>query len=78
MSLTTRRSFIAPAALVSTDTTFACHKKGGHGTISLHQAIALSCDVFFYNVGNRLGIDRIAQYADLAGYGHKTGIDLAQ
>jgi penicillin-binding protein 2 len=55
---------------------FACHKKGGHGTISLHQAIALSCDVFFYNVGNRLGIDRIAQYAELAGYGHKTGIDL--
>ncbi len=55
---------------------FACHKKAGHGTISLHQAIALSCDVFFYNVGNRLGIDRIAQYADLAGYGHKTGIDL--
>jgi penicillin-binding protein 2 len=55
---------------------FACHKKEGHGTISLHMAIALSCDVFFYNVGNRLGIDRIAQYADLAGYGHKTGIDL--
>ncbi len=35
-----------------------------------------SCDTFFYNVGNRLGIDRIAQYADMVGYGHKTGIDL--
>ena len=55
---------------------FACHLKGGHGTISLHRAIAQSCDVFFYNVGNRLGIDRIAHYADLAGVGRKTGIDL--
>ena len=55
---------------------FACHLKGGHGTISLHRAIAQSCDVFFYNVGNKLGIDRIAHYADLAGVGRKTGIDL--
>jgi len=55
---------------------FACHLKRGHGDISLHRAIAQSCDVFFYNVGNRLGIDRIAHYADLAGIGRKTGIDL--
>lgn len=54
----------------------ACHVRGGHGTISLHRAIAQSCDVYFYNVGNRLGIDRIAHYADLAGIGRKTGIDL--
>jgi penicillin-binding protein 2 len=55
---------------------FACHLKHGHGNITLHRAIAQSCDVYFYNVGNRLGIDRIAQYADLAGIGRKTGIDL--
>ncbi len=55
---------------------FACHIKRGHGAISLHRAIAQSCDVYFYNVGNRLGIDRIAHYADLAGVGRKTGIDL--
>lgn len=55
---------------------FACHLKRGHGTISLHRAISQSCDVYFYNVGNRLGIDRIARYAELAGIGHKTGIDL--
>ncbi len=35
-----------------------------------------SCDVFFYNVANKLGIDRLAEYADIAGFGHKTGIDL--
>jgi penicillin-binding protein 2 len=55
---------------------FACHLKHGHGTISLHRGIAQSCDVYFYNVGNRLGIDRIAHYADIAGIGRKTGIDL--
>jgi penicillin-binding protein 2 len=48
----------------------------GHGAISLHRAIRESCDVFFYNVANRLGIDRLAEYADIAGLGHKTGIDL--
>ena len=55
---------------------YACHLRGGHGNISLHRAIAQSCDVYFYNVGNRLGIDRIAHYADIAGVGRKTGIDL--
>lgn len=51
-------------------------KQGGHGNISLHRAIAQSCDVYFYNVANKLGIDRLAHYAELAGFGHKTGIDL--
>lgn len=55
---------------------FACHLKRGHGNISLHRAIAQSCDVFFYNVGNKLGIDRIAEYAEMAGLGSRTGIDL--
>lgn len=55
---------------------YACHLKGGHGTISVHRAISQSCDVFFYNVGNRLGIDAIAKYGDMVGIGRKTGIDL--
>jgi penicillin-binding protein 2 len=49
---------------------------GKHGTVGLHQGLVHSCDTFFYNVGNRLGIDRIAEYAEIVGYGHKTGIDL--
>lgn len=55
---------------------FACHIAAGHGDIALHRAIAQSCDVYFYNVANKLGIDRIAEFAELAGIGHKTGIDL--
>ena len=53
---------------------YKCHMK--HGTISLHKAIAQSCDTYFYNVGYKLGIEKIAAYADLVGFGHKTGVDL--
>ena len=56
--------------------TFACDKHDGHGTTSLHNAIVNSCNVFFYNVGNDLGIGRISQYARMMGLGRKTGIDL--
>ena len=47
-----------------------------HGVTNLHEAILKSCDVFFYNVGMRLGIDRLAYYGSRFGIGHKTGIDL--
>ena len=50
--------------------------KKSHGVINLHEAIVQSCDVFFYNVGMRMGIDTIAKYAKMLGLGSKTGIDL--
>src|SRR5437867_949066 len=56
---------------------FACWKKGGHGWVGLHEAIVDSCNVFFYNVGEKLGIDRIARYTTMMGLGRKTGIDLS-
>jgi penicillin-binding protein 2 len=49
---------------------------GKHGTVGIHEALVHSCDTFFYNVANRMDIDNIAKYAEMAGYGHKTGIDL--
>ena len=55
---------------------FRCHVKTGHGGVSLHRGIAQSCDVYFYNVGNRTGIDKIAEYSEAAGFGRPTGIDL--
>jgi penicillin-binding protein 2 len=55
---------------------FRCWEKHGHGTVDLHKGIVQSCDVFFYTVGNRLGIDNIAEYAEMVGFGRKTGIDL--
>lgn len=57
---------------------FHCHswKHGGHGTITLEDAIAKSCDVYFYHVGKLLGIDPMAAMARRFGLGAPTGIDL--
>jgi penicillin-binding protein 2 len=55
---------------------FKCWQKGGHGTIDLRHAIEQSCDVYFYTVGNMLGVDRINKWATLFGLGVKSGIDL--
>ncbi len=63
-------------ALVYGGRPYHCWAKGGHGPIDIHRAIVSSCDVFFYNMGLRLGVDRIAKYANLLGLGHKTGIPL--
>jgi penicillin-binding protein 2 len=57
--------------------TFRCHRKGGHGWVDLRNAIKLSCDVYFYNLGRRLGVDRIAEIAHAFGFGEPTGLDLA-
>jgi len=53
---------------------YACW--GVHGAVSLHKGITQSCDSYFYNVGNKTGIDNIAFYAHQAGLGAKSGIDL--
>lgn len=51
-------------------------KTEGHGEISLHRAIVESCDVYFYNLGMALDVDKIAEYARGFGLGAPTGIDL--
>jgi len=53
-----------------------CWKKEGHGVVNLRRAMELSCDVYFYQVGNLLGVDRIAKWSRAFGLGEKTGLDL--
>jgi penicillin-binding protein 2 len=53
-----------------------CFKETGHGPIKLHEAIARSCDAFFYWVGDKLGLDGIAETARALGLGKPTGIGL--
>jgi penicillin-binding protein 2 len=55
---------------------FRCWKAGGHGRVALHEAIRQSCNVYFYILGQKLGIDRIAAVATKFGFGQLTGIDL--
>lgn len=57
---------------------FGCWKKTGHGSVSLHRAIVESCDVYFYEAGKRLGIDRIHRYSSLLGLNRETGITLGK
>jgi penicillin-binding protein 2 len=56
---------------------FRCHKRGGHGSVDVHDALRESCDIWFYHVGSKLGVNTIARYARLFGLGSASGIDLA-
>ena len=56
---------------------YGCWKKEGHGNVDIYRAIAESCDVYFYNVGLRLGIDNIDKFASNFGLGENTGIDIS-
>jgi penicillin-binding protein 2 len=55
---------------------YRCWRDQGHGSVNLHQAIVMSCDVYFYQVGMRLGVDRIAHYANMFGLGERSGVGL--
>lgn len=55
---------------------YRCWKRGGHGSMNLHSALVQSCDVYFYTVGHKLGIDKIYKYAKELGLGDYTGIQL--
>ena len=55
---------------------FFHHCDERHGAVDIHNAIPYSCDTYYYQLGDKLGIDRIAKYATEFGYGQKTGIDL--
>jgi penicillin-binding protein 2 len=55
---------------------FRCHKHSGHGRTNLYDALVQSCDVYFYTMGQRLGVDRIHEYAhDLFGFGEPIGLE---
>ncbi len=58
------------------NTTKHCWKREGHGHVSMVEAIAGSCDVYFYEIAGRVGIDRIHAMAEYFGFGRKFGIDI--
>ncbi len=57
---------------------FRCWKRYGHGDVNLHTALVRSCDVYFYQTGLALGIDKIAEYAGRFGLGRVSGLGLGQ
>ena len=73
-----KTSFHCPGYYKYGDRVFRCWEKKGHGDVNVVQALIVSCDVFFYQVGQKLGADRLAWYAKASGLGSTTGINLDQ
>jgi penicillin-binding protein 2 len=58
--------------------TFRCWKRDGHGWVNLRLAVVQSCDVYFYKLAEKLGIDRFSEYMKLFGFGSPTGIGIEE
>ena len=74
--ITEHGKLFCPGSYKYGNRTFRCWKRRGHGFMDATNALAQSCDVYFYQVGERLGVDRLAKYAKACGLGSPTGIDL--
>ncbi len=68
--------FYCPGRYRFGNRTYRCWKHSGHGPVNLIKAISESCDVYFYQVGQRVGVDTLAEYANKLGLGKKTGIEM--
>ena len=75
-SITPNDTFNCPGYFDLGNARFHCWRKGGHGTLNLHGGLKNSCDVFFYEVAKRVGIDRIAGMAHRFGLGTELDVDL--
>jgi penicillin-binding protein 2 len=73
---TPERQIFCPGSATFFGRSFRCHKAGGHGSLDLRRALEQSCNVYFYTLGNLLGIDRIHKWAEALGMADRTGIDL--
>jgi penicillin-binding protein 2 len=70
--------FYCPGSFQYGNRSYGCWKEHGHGKVNVVEALAQSCDVFFYHLGKKLGVDRLAWYATNCGLGSKSGINLDQ
>jgi len=74
--ITPETRFFCNGAFTLGNRTYHCWQRHGHGWVNLHRAIVSSCDVYFYNLGKILGVDKIAEYSRSFGFGERTGIDM--
>ncbi len=74
--VTPETNYFCPGFLEVGDGKFHCWRRDGHGHVNLDRGIAESCDVYFYEVARRVGIDNIARMASKFGLGTKLGMDM--
>ena len=65
-----------PGSVMIYNRRFMCWKKGGHGTVDVHRALVNSCNVFYYLLGKKVGIDAITKYSKMFGIGELSSIDI--
>src|SRR5439155_4312668 len=75
-AIDTNTTFTCGGSAVFFGRRFRCYKREGHGTLAVSNALKVSCDIFFYNTGARLGVDKIAEYAHNLTFGEISKIDL--
>lgn len=68
--------FYCPGFLKFGRRVFNCWKRGGHGWVDMRRGLVESCDVYFYKIGDRLGVDLISDFAEKCGFNKPTGVDL--
>jgi penicillin-binding protein 2 len=68
--------FYCPGRYSFGNRTYRCWKHSGHGPVNLEKAISQSCDVYFYQVGLKVGVDTLAEYANKLGLGRRSGIEM--
>lgn len=71
-----RETVFCPGQVKLGNQIFRCWKRGGHGAMNMENALVNSCDVYFYIMAERLGIDKLEAFAKASGFGAPTGIDL--
>ncbi|MCZ6862629.1 MAG: penicillin-binding protein 2 [Alphaproteobacteria bacterium] len=74
--ITPSQTFFCPGYKQLGTSKFHCWRRNGHGTVNLQRGIKESCDVYFYEVSNKVGIDRIAAMARKLGLGSALGLDI--
>ncbi|WP_418790744.1 penicillin-binding protein 2 [Phosphitispora sp. TUW77] len=73
---TIKDTYFDPGSVYLYGRSYGCWKPGGHGTVDMIKAIQTSCNVYFYQMGLRAGVDSLVKYVREFGLGQKTGIDL--
>lgn len=74
--VTPATEFFCPGYYMFAGRPYRCHKRSGHGSVNLQTAVTVSCDSYFYQLGQALGVNAIYRYATMFGLGALTGIDL--
>ncbi|GHT91311.1 penicillin-binding protein 2 [Alphaproteobacteria bacterium] len=74
--ITPKDTVFCSGGVTQDNATFHCWNRHGHGRVNVCDAIRMSCDCFFFEISKKLGIDKIAEYAEKFGFGKQTGIEL--